>query len=117
MNTEREIFASMRDVHQSFGSNHILRGVNLDIYRGETVVLLGGSGAGKSVLMKHICGLMSPLKGTIQVDGEEIGDKRERELADLRRKVSMMFQGGALFDSLSVGGNIAFPMREAGEQG
>ena len=116
MSGSREVFVSMRNVHQRFGSNHILRGVDLDIYQGETVVLLGGSGGGKSVLLKHICGLLQPLEGTVMVDGEQIGDKGERELADVRRKVSMMFQGGALFDSLTVGGNIAFPLREAGER-
>ena len=103
-------------MHQRFGSNHVLRGVDLDIYRGETLVLLGGSGGGKSVLMKHICGLLCPVEGTVVVDGENIDCKGERELAEVRRKVSMMFQGGALFDSLTVGGNIAFPLREAGER-
>lgn len=116
MSGSREVFVSMRNVHQRFGSNHVLRGVDLDIYRGETVVLLGGSGGGKSVLMKHICGLLCPMEGTIVVDGEEISCKGEREMEEVRRKVSMMFQGGALFDSLSVGGNIAFPLREAGEK-
>ena len=106
----------MRNVHQRFGDNHILRGVDLDIYRGETIVLLGSSGGGKSVLLKHICGLLRPLEGTVMVDGEDIEKKGERELVGLRRKVSMMFQGGALFDSLTVGGNIAFPLREAGER-
>lgn len=106
----------MRNVHQRFGSNHVLRGVDLDIYRGETVALLGGSGGGKSVLMKHICGLLCPVEGTVVVDGENIACKGERELVEVRRKVSMMFQGGALFDSLTVGGNIAFPLREAGEK-
>lgn len=104
----------MRNVHQRFGDNHVLRGVNLDIYRGETLVLLGGSGGGKSVLMKHICGLLCPSEGSVIVDGETISCKSEREMAAVRRKVSMMFQSGALFDSLSVGGNVAFPLREAG---
>ena len=116
MSSNREVFVSMRNVHHRFGDNHVLRGVDLDIYRGETLVLLGGSGGGKSVLMKHICGLLRPLEGTVEVDGEEISGKGERELIAVRRKVSMMFQGGALFDSLSVGGNISFPLREAGER-
>lgn len=110
------MFVSLRNVHQRFGDNHVLRGVDLDIYRGETLVLLGGSGGGKSVLMKHICGLLCPVEGTVTVDGEEIGCKGERELVEVRRKVSMMFQSGALFDSLSVAGNIAFPLREEGEK-
>ncbi len=116
MSGGREVFVSMRNVHQRFGDQHVLRGVDLDIYRGETLVLLGGSGGGKSVLMKHICGLLCPVKGTIEVDGESIDCRGERELAGLRKKVSMMFQSGALFDSLSVSGNIAFPLREAGER-
>ncbi len=104
----------MRNVHQQFADNHVLRGIDLDIYRGETLVLLGGSGGGKSVLMKHICGLLCPLKGSVTVDGEEISAKGEREMAAVRKKVSMMFQGGALFDSMTVGENIAFPLRETG---
>lgn len=111
---EKEVFVSMRNVHQRFGSNHILRGIDLDIYRGETLCLLGGSGGGKSVLMKHICGLLCPVSGSVTVDGELISCKDEREMVEVRRKVSMMFQGGALFDSLSVGENIAFPLRESG---
>ncbi|MFC0019213.1 ABC transporter ATP-binding protein [Roseibacillus persicicus] len=114
MSSKREVFVSMRNVHQRFGDNHVLRGVDLDIYRGETLVLLGGSGGGKSVLMKHICGLLCPIKGSVVVDGETISCKSEREMAAVRRKVSMMFQSGALFDSLTVGGNVAFPLREAG---
>lgn len=114
MSEGKEVFVSMRNVHQRFGSNHVLRGIDLDIYRGETLCLLGGSGGGKSVLMKHICGLLCPVSGTVTVDGELISCKDEREMANVRRKASMMFQGGALFDSLSVGGNIAFPLRETG---
>lgn len=104
----------MRNVHQRFGSNHVLRGIDLDIYRGETLVLLGGSGGGKSVLMKHICGLLCPVEGTVEVEGETISCKSEREMAEVRKKVSMMFQGGALFDSLDVAENVGFPLRESG---
>lgn len=114
MSREKEVFVSLRNVHQRFGDNHVLRGVDLDIYRGETLCLLGGSGGGKSVLMKLICGLHCPVGGTVTVDGELISCHNEREMVEVRRKVSMMFQGGALFDSLSVGGNIAFPLQEAG---
>ena len=110
MRAQREPFVSLRGVKQSFGEQKVLRGVDLDIYRGETLVLLGGSGGGKSVLMKHICGLLSPLEGTVIVEGEDISRKSERELFSVRQKVSMMFQAGALFDSLSVGENIAFPL-------
>ena len=114
MSEGKEVFVSMKNVHQRFGEQHVLRGVALDIYRGETLVLLGSSGAGKSVLLKLICGLMCPVAGSVTVDGELISCNDEREMASVRRKVSMMFQGGALFDSLDVAGNIAFPLIETG---
>ena len=111
---EREVFIEIRGLHQRFGSNRVLRGVDLDVYRGETLVILGASGGGKSVLIKHMCGLMRPWKGTVVVEGEDITNLRERQLRTVRRKVSMMFQGGALFDSLTAAQNIAFSLREAG---
>lgn len=107
-------FIRVRGLEQRFGSQIVLRGVDLDINRGETLVLLGGSGGGKSVLLKHLPGLLCPWKGTVEVDGEDISKLDERELAPFRRKVGIMFQGGALFDSMSVGENVAFPLREAG---
>ena len=114
MSNEREIFIEVRNLHQRFGRQEVLRGVNLEVYRGETLCILGGSGGGKSVLIKHLCGLMRPWKGSILVEGEDITNLPERALGPVRRKVSMMFQGGALFDSFTVGQNIAFPLREAG---
>lgn len=111
---DREVFVEIRNLHQRFGENQVLRGVNLDVYRGETLIILGGSGGGKSVLIKHMCGLMRPWKGTVVVEGEDITHLPERQLSDVRRKVSMMFQGGALFDSFTVSENIAFPLREMG---
>ena len=104
----------MRGIEKSFGSQTVLHGVDLDVYRGETLVLLGGSGGGKSVLMKHMVGLLQPDEGTVTVEGKVISDLSERELSWARRKISMMFQSGALFDSLTVAENIAFPLREAG---
>jgi phospholipid/cholesterol/gamma-HCH transport system ATP-binding protein len=92
----------------------VLRGIDLDIHRGETLVLLGGSGAGKSVLLKLLPGLLCPSSGTIHIEDTEIACLGERELMPIRRKVGMMFQGGALFDSMTVGENVAFPLREAG---
>jgi phospholipid/cholesterol/gamma-HCH transport system ATP-binding protein len=109
-----EVFIEVRGLHHRFGSNHVLRGVDLDLPRGKTIVMLGGSGGGKSVLMKHFIGLLRPYEGTVVVDGEDITHMPERELAGVRRKVSMMFQSGALFDSLTVAENIAFPLRENG---
>jgi len=104
----------MRGIEKSFGTQRVLKGVDLDVYRGETVVLLGTSGGGKSVLVKHMVGLLQPDEGTVTLEGKVISDLSERDLSWARRKISMMFQNGALFDSLTVGGNIGFPLREAG---
>jgi phospholipid/cholesterol/gamma-HCH transport system ATP-binding protein len=107
-------FIRVRGLEQKFGSQHVLRGVDLDVRRGETLVLLGGSGGGKSVLVKHFPGLLRPWKGTVEIDGEDISGLDERQLAPYRQKVGIMFQNGALFDSMTVGENIAFPLREIG---
>lgn len=104
----------VRGLHQNFGENHVLRGVDLDIYRGETICLLGTSGGGKTVLVKHMLGLMSPAKGSIEIDGVEIAHMNERKLGPVRKKLGIMFQNGALFDSMNVAQNIAFPLIEAG---
>ncbi|MBR9759030.1 ATP-binding cassette domain-containing protein [bacterium] len=104
----------IRELRKSFGSQEVLHGIDLDIHRGETLVLLGGSGCGKSVLMKHMTGLLQPDSGTVSLEGKLISGSSERELTWARRKIAMMFQSGALFDSLTVGENIAFPLREAG---
>ncbi len=107
-------FIRVRGLEQRFGSQVVLRGVDLDVYRGETLVLLGGSGGGKSVLVKHFPGLLRPWKGTVEIDGEDISNLDERAMAPYRRKVGIMFQNGALFDSMTVGQNVAFPLHEAG---
>lgn len=109
-----EVFLKMRGIEKSFGAQQVLRGVDLDVYRGETLVLLGGSGGGKSVLMKHMVGLLQPDEGMVTLEGKVISELSERELTWARRKISMMFQNGALFDSLTVGGNIGFALVEAG---
>ena len=95
----------LRDVHKSFGSNRVLRGVNLTIPSGESMVIIGGSGTGKSVCLKSILGLVKPDSGVITLDGEDV-ERAERD-AFLAR-FGMLFQGGALFDSLSVWQNVAF---------
>jgi len=105
---------SCRGLCKSFAAKLVLRGVDIDVLRGETLVVLGGSGSGKSVLLKHMNGLMRPDRGQICVDGEDIGDLDEIALGPIRRKVGMLFQMGALFDSMSVLENVAYPMREAG---
>lgn len=102
----------VRDLHQRFGDHHVLRGVTAEVYEGETLVLLGGSGGGKSVLVKHFLGLLSPHSGDVIVEGENISNMNERQLGKVRRAMGMMFQNGALFDYMTVGQNIAFPLRE-----
>lgn len=104
----------MRDLHQRFGDQHVLRGVSTHVNKGETLVLLGGSGGGKSVLIKHFIGLLSPHSGQVIINGEDISDMNERQLGKVRRAMGMMFQNGALFDFMTVGQNIAFPLRERG---
>lgn len=105
-------FIVFDDLHKSFGSKQVLKGVNLSITRGETMVILGGSGSGKSVLIRHAIGLYQPDAGEIWVDGTEISRLSEDDLMPVRKKVGMLFQGGALFDSMDVFENIAFALRE-----
>lgn len=105
-------FIRIKNLHQAFGDQEVLCGVDLEVFRGETLVILGTSGGGKSVLVKHLPGLMSPTQGEIWVNGVEITKLRERELGPIRHQIGMMFQGGALFDSFTVFENIAFPLRE-----
>ena len=100
------------DLHKSFGAQEVLKGVNLEIPKGKITFIMGRSGTGKSVLLKHIIGLMVPDRGKILVDGEDITRLSERELMRLRKRFGMLFQEGALFDSLTVGENVAFPLRE-----
>jgi phospholipid/cholesterol/gamma-HCH transport system ATP-binding protein len=96
----------LRDVHKRFGTQVVLDGVNLDVQEGETLALLGPSGTGKSVLLKHIIGLIRPDSGTVVVDDEDVGKLRRRELAALRSRIGYVFQNGALFDSMSVFENV-----------
>ncbi len=105
---------SIRQLHKSLGGQVILRGVDLDVTKGATCVVLGRSGGGKSVLLKHIVGLLKPDSGEVIVEGENIAGVPERKLGALRKRVGVLFQSGALFDSMSVEENIAFPLREAG---
>jgi ABC-type transport system involved in resistance to organic solvents, ATPase component len=99
-------------LHKSFGANAVLQGVDLDVERGETVVILGGSGSGKSVLIRHAVGLHRPDRGEVWVDGTEISGLDEDELQECRKKVGMLFQAGALFDSMDVLENVAYALRE-----
>jgi len=107
---------SVRSLAKRIGEQEILRGVTLDVARGETLAIIGRSGGGKSVLLKHLIGLMNPNEGEIWVDGQNIIGLTERQLAAIRQKVGILFQGAALFDSMTVAENVAFPLREAGER-
>ena len=107
-------FITVRDLHKQIGEQKILRGINLTIHHGESLVIIGGSGTGKSVFLKLVMGLMPSTSGSIVVDGTEITRLGERQLGPHRRKIGMLFQDGALFDSLTVEENVAFPLREAG---
>jgi phospholipid/cholesterol/gamma-HCH transport system ATP-binding protein len=103
---------SVRDLYKSFGAHEVLSGVNLDVEEGTTCVILGGSGSGKTVLMKHVIGLLKPDRGEVFVDGEDVVPLSDLELERVRRKFGMVFQGAALFDSMTVYENVAFPLRE-----
>jgi len=102
----------VRDLHKAFGDNHVLRGISLQVEDGTTFVVLGGSGSGKTVLMKHVIGLLKPDQGTVFVDGVEIPKLDGRALTEARRMFGMVFQGAALFDSMTVFENVAFPLKE-----
>lgn len=105
-------FVELRGVHKSFGPKHVLQGVDLAIRSGEIFTLLGGSGTGKSVMLKHMIGLMRPDRGQVIVEGRDTGGFRERDWVALRQEIGFVFQGGALFDSLSVADNVAYALRE-----
>lgn len=102
----------IRDLYKNFGGKQVLQGVNLDIRQGETIGIIGRSGGGKSVLLKHIVGLLSPDKGYVKVEGQDIGELSGKELYNVRRKFGFLFQGAALFDSMTVGENVSLPIVE-----
>jgi phospholipid/cholesterol/gamma-HCH transport system ATP-binding protein len=104
-------FIELRNLHKSFDGKQVLRDMSIDIDRGETVVIVGGSGTGKSVTIKHIIGLLKPDRGQVIVDDVEVTALGELELNQFRRRFGMAFQEGALFDSMNVYENIAFPLR------
>jgi phospholipid/cholesterol/gamma-HCH transport system ATP-binding protein len=102
------------DVYKSFRNNQVLRGVDLEIRDAETMTIIGGSGTGKSVLLKNIIGLLKPDRGEIRIDGTEITRLKGKELLDVQKKFGYLFQGAALFDSLTVGENVSFGLRTQG---
>src|SRR5207247_5658445 len=105
------LMIEVRYLHKSFGSHQILEGVSFRIEKGESVVIIGRSGGGKSVLLKHLIGLLRPDDGQVLIEGENIVWMNERELLRVRHKFGMLFQGAALFDSMTVAENVAFAFR------
>jgi len=108
-------YIEFQHVSKAFGDRSVLEDVSFDVMPGETVCILGRSGVGKSVALHHIMGFLKPDAGRVIVAGQDITDYNEEQLEEIRKKVTMVFQNGALFDSLSVGENVAFPLRERGE--
>ena len=102
----------VRGLWKSFGDLEVLRGVDLTVQNGETMVVLGASGCGKSVLLKHVIGLLKPDRGSIVIEGREITGLESHELKELRMSYGMVFQGAALFDSMTVGENVGLPLKE-----
>jgi phospholipid/cholesterol/gamma-HCH transport system ATP-binding protein len=100
------------DLYKSFDDNHVLKGVNLEVSKGESMVVIGGSGVGKSVLIKCIIGLVRPDSGSIRVDGQEVTSLSDKSLSEVRKKFGMLFQAGALFDSLPVWENVGFGLKQ-----
>jgi phospholipid/cholesterol/gamma-HCH transport system ATP-binding protein len=105
----------VRNLEKSFGSNRVLAGVTLRIERGESVVIIGRSGGGKSILLKHLIGLLTPDAGDVVIGGENIGRMNERQLLQVRRRFGMLFQSAALFDSLTVAENVGFVLQPEGK--
>jgi len=107
-----EAAIQFQEVSKRLGRNEVLRGLELDVARGESLVIIGRSGTGKSVLLKHVVGLMRPDRGTVRVNGVDVASLEEKELLALREQMGMLFQGGALFDSMTVGENVGLALRE-----
>ncbi len=107
-------FLKVHHLKQQFGAQEVLKGVSFEVEQGEVLALIGGSGAGKSVILKHLDGLLDPLDGYVEIKGRRISNATEEEKREIRRSIGFMFQQGALFDSMSVGENVAFPLHEAG---
>jgi len=106
----REAVIVIRDLYKSFGEKHVLQGVDLDLYKGENLVVLGRSGTGKSVLIKLIAGMLKPDRGSVMVLGQDVAALSEKELLALRLRIGFSFQNSALYDSMTVGENLEFPL-------
>ncbi|MCR4301189.1 MAG: ATP-binding cassette domain-containing protein [Sulfuricaulis sp.] len=108
----KEVLVDIRDIHFFYGDRPILKGITLPIRRGQVTAIMGGSGCGKTTLMNLIGGRIRPHRGTLMVDGQSVPDLRTRELYELRKRMGMLFQSGALLTDLSLFENVAFPIRE-----
>ena len=107
----KKIVLELKDIHKSFGNNHVLKGFNLKLYEGENLVIMGKSGSGKSVLVKCLVGLIQPDSGSITIKDQNIITMGQKELDFLRTEIGFLFQGSALYDSMTVRDNLAFPLR------
>ncbi len=114
MSRANDIVIRLAGVHKAFGDKQVLRGVDLEVAEGRSMVVIGGSGTGKSVLLKHVIGLLRPDAGRVEVDGVAIHELGYREIARFRRRFGMAFQEGALFDSMTVAENVGFALRRRG---
>jgi len=112
--TPRKAFIEVSGLQKKIGWQHILRGLDLTVYQGETLMLIGPSGEGKSVFLKHLIGLMKPDSGEIAVNGVCMNRLKERQLAPIRKQIGILFQNAALFDSMTVAQNVGFPLWESG---
>jgi phospholipid/cholesterol/gamma-HCH transport system ATP-binding protein len=111
--TPSDVKIRLRNMHKNFGKKKVLRGVDIDIHKGESLVVIGGSGTGKSVLIKNIIGLMEPTRGSIKIDGQEVAHLSSRERSAMMERFGVLFQGGALFDSIPVWKNISFSLMQS----
>src|SRR6201985_3324574 len=107
---KNEVVISIKGLKKSFGKKHVLTDINLEVHRGENIVVLGKSGQGKSVTIQCIVGLLTPDSGTLKVFGKDVPDMNEKELKELRMKIGFLFQGAALYDSMTVRENMEFPL-------
>jgi phospholipid/cholesterol/gamma-HCH transport system ATP-binding protein len=111
-NADSDVMISLHDLRVSYGDREILHGVNMEVKRGETLVILGGSGSGKSTLLRTLVGLEKPSSGEIWLKGKNLASISDDDLDEIRRKMGMSFQSGALFGSMTVGENVGLPLRE-----
>ena len=107
-----DIFIEVRDLVVKYGEHTVLDGINFDVRRGEVFVILGGSGCGKSTLLRNLVGLMRPYSGTIRINGQDFTAMSDAERIEMRKRMGMCFQGSALFNSMTIGDNVALPLRE-----